>query len=211
MPEVPSPTPGPAPGDAPVATDIAAPERIRATRRQVIAIESELGLQELGEEERRGAPRTLSAAELRLGRAVARFLGRGERQVPEVDGPRFISLLDTDVSLTQLGRAAGELEATAAIGEIFLKARLTWLNDQVFLHAGAQDTPQKDRDALRVALASADLIYEREQQLLKTRRERAALRRERYQAALAASQGETERLRRSGKLLEGIDQAERKP
>src|SRR5690349_1280657 len=123
----PSPQP-PATGDPPVAVDVAAAEQIRAVRKRAVAIEVELGLRESSDEDRRGAPKTLSAPELRLGRAVARFLGPGTgRQVPGVDGARFTALLDTDLSLTQLGRAAGQLEATSAIGEIFLKARLTAL------------------------------------------------------------------------------------
>jgi hypothetical protein len=197
------PTPAP-PGaaDPPIAVDIAAPERIRAGRRRASGILSELALREMTDEERRGAGRTLSAAELRLARAIARFLGRAaDRKVPEVDGAGFIALLETDLALVQLGRAAGELEATAAVGELVLKGRLTALNDRVFLYAGRPDAPPKERDELRICLASADLIYEREQQLLRTRRERAALRRQRYEAALAASQEESERLRRRGELM----------
>ena len=91
--------------------------------------------------------------------------------------PTFERALETDLALARLGRAAGEVEATSAIGELLLKARLTADNDRVFLYAGSGEMTPPERDALRTYLASADLIYEREIQLLNARRDRMALRR----------------------------------
>lgn len=202
--------PAPASGDPPQAVDLAAPAQIQDTRYAVADAIGALQLADLGDEDRRGAGRPLSAQELRFCRAVVRFLDRrGDvGEAAGVPAATFHTQLERELGLARLGRVAGELEALGAAGEIIAGARLTADNDRVLLGVAGEGVDPAERERLRTFLASADLIYEREVQLIQGRRDRAALRARRQAAELSETRDEAERLRRRGGLLEATKREE---
>ena len=186
-------------------TDIAGTAEIKATRQLVADTSSRFFLDRLSPEQRAAAGGTLSAAELAASRAAERLLVNRPDLGEGAGAPRdvFQRTLDADLALCSLGRVAGQIEATAAIGEMVLSARLTEQNDRVFAATEAEDATADERAAYATYLASADVIYERQDELRQGRKARAALRRDRQAAELSAPKDEAKRLRARERLQGG--------
>ena len=196
-------TPGGGPAAPLTPQDIAAEAAIGAVRRDVAGTTSALGLCQRGAGE--PPPGTvLSANELLAAQAMARLLqteeGAAAAEAAGVTPDLFRRRLETDVALCGLGRAAGRIEATAAIGEIVLGARLTEQVDRVLTAAESEALPEEEREACATYLAGVDVIYERKDELQRGRRARAALRRERQAEERSAAAAESERLRARERL-----------
>lgn len=202
-PPIPVPPTTPTPPPPVVSTGIAATAALRAVRVDAAETSADLRFPRLSSEQRAETGATLSADEMEAAEALVRLFG-AEGDLGDEAGVQpdlFGHTLAVDRALCGLGRAAGQLEATAAVGEIVTSAQLTELCDRIFEVAEDPALPAEARASCDSLLASTAELTARREQLLAGRKARSALRRTRQAAEREEATKETERLRAHNQII----------